>query len=90
MSYSTLLRTELRGLGAKVPIGIGPIVAVVIGESDKTMKISTQLRELGVFIQGIRPPTVPTGTGRLRIVATAGHSPEQIERVLGALRQVLR
>jgi hypothetical protein len=39
----------------------------------------------GVFVQGIRPPTVPPGTSRLRLAPIATHTEQDMEEVLEAL-----
>jgi glycine C-acetyltransferase/8-amino-7-oxononanoate synthase len=52
------------------------------------MKLSEYLLARGIFAQGIRPPTVPPGTSRLRITMMATHSGEHVERALKAFRDV--
>jgi len=66
-----------------------PIIPVNIGEERRTMKICEELLAAGVFCQGIRPPSVPPGTSRLRITLMATHTREHIEYALNALRNVL-
>jgi 7-keto-8-aminopelargonate synthetase-like enzyme len=46
------------------------------------MKMSADLLSRGIFAQGIRPPTVPPGTSRLRITLMATHTDEHIRRAL--------
>lgn len=82
--YTETLRSTLRAQGWSVPPGRSPIVPVLVGEPDATMALSAQLLERGFYVRGIRPPTVPEGTSRLRIVPTAAHTPEQIEGLLRA------
>jgi 8-amino-7-oxononanoate synthase len=48
------------------------------------------LHERGILISAIRPPTVPEGTARLRITFSAGHSEAQVDRLLGALDEVMQ
>lgn len=59
-----------------------PVYPIIIGDAQKTMTICGHLFDEGVFIQGIRPPTVPEGTSRLRLTVTAGHTGEHISRCL--------
>lgn len=50
-----------------------------------TMQLSTLLLERGIYAQGIRPPTVPEGTSRLRFTVMATHTAAQIDRALAVL-----
>jgi 8-amino-7-oxononanoate synthase len=61
-----------------------PIVPLVFGEPEAALARSAAALEQGVFAQAIRPPTVPAGTSRLRLVATAAHDPADLRRA-GAL-----
>lgn len=71
-------------------LGETPICPVVIGDDRKTMEFSRRLLEEGIYVQGIRPPTVPEGTSRLRFSLSALHEEEDIERALEALEKVGR
>jgi 8-amino-7-oxononanoate synthase len=77
-----LLRTEL-GL-APDPM---PIVPLVIGDPAAAMDACRAALERGVFAQAIRPPTVPEGTSRLRLVAMATHAEDDLRRAAAVLRQ---
>jgi 8-amino-7-oxononanoate synthase len=83
-AHAARLRARLRELDWNVPPGDAPIVPVLIGDPERTMALSAALLERGVFAHGIRPPTVPPGTSRIRLVPMATHQPEQIERALDA------
>jgi 8-amino-7-oxononanoate synthase len=56
------------------------IVPIEIGEAEPTMALCEQLLERGVFAQGIRPPTVPEGSSRLRFTVMATHEPTELRR----------
>jgi 8-amino-7-oxononanoate synthase len=77
-----LLRTEL-GL-APDPM---PIVPLLIGDPAAAMDACRAALERGVFAQAIRPPTVPEGTSRLRLVAMATHAEDDLRRAAAVLRQ---
>jgi 7-keto-8-aminopelargonate synthetase-like enzyme len=62
----------------------------MIRDRQRTMGLSERLLELGVFCQGIRPPTVPAGTSRLRFTVTAAHSRDDLDRALEAIDQAFR
>ena len=55
------------------------IVPIFVGPAEPTMELSRQLLEEGVFVQGIRPPTVPAGSCRLRCTIMATHTPSELE-----------
>lgn len=73
-----LLRSLLRSAGCAVPEGTTPIVPLLVGDAEATVVFSSRLLEEGLFVQGIRPPTVPVGTSRLRCTLMASHTPDQI------------
>jgi 8-amino-7-oxononanoate synthase len=83
-----LLRGGLSALGLH-PLGTGPIVPLVIGDSRRAVEAAAELRRGGVHVQAVRPPTVPEGTARLRITTTARHTREDIEQALVVFRQRL-
>jgi 7-keto-8-aminopelargonate synthetase-like enzyme len=62
----------LRGMLGAERSGM-PIVPLVFGEPEAAVAASEWALRHGVFAQAIRPPTVPEGTSRLRLVATAAH-----------------
>ncbi len=62
-----------------------PIFPVVLGAEERAMTASRQLLSAGYYAQGIRPPTVPRGTSRLRITAMAQHTDDHIAGLARAL-----
>lgn len=66
-----------------------PIFPLIIGDAAKTMEISQKLFASGIWAQGIRPPTVPAGTARLRLTLMATHSQEQLDRCLDVLGSLI-
>ncbi|MCA9609266.1 MAG: 8-amino-7-oxononanoate synthase [Myxococcales bacterium] len=84
LEHAARVRTHLATRGWSVMPGASPIIPVLIGDPQLTMRLSEALLERGFFVQGIRPPTVPVGTSRLRIVPTAAHTPEQVGGLLAA------
>lgn len=64
---------------------VSQIVAVLVGEADKAMALSRKLFKKNVLIPAIRPPTVPKGTSRLRIMVTSQHEKEDIDCLLNLL-----
>ncbi|MCU0937233.1 MAG: 8-amino-7-oxononanoate synthase [Gammaproteobacteria bacterium] len=66
------------------------IQPVPLGDAARALEVSSALRRRGILVPGIRPPTVPAGSARLRISFSAAHSPDDVDRLLDALSAVLR
>lgn len=80
------LRTALAARGFKVPkASRGPIVPVVLGSNERAMSAMRGLRERGILVQAIRPPTVPQGAARLRLTVHADWQDDVIERITAGL-----
>lgn len=78
-SMADRLRTTLRDAGLSVPDSSGPIVPVIVGEAGPALALAAGLESAGFYVPGIRPPTVPRGTSRLRISVSAAHTEVDIE-----------
>lgn len=73
---SSLLRHRLREAGLTV-LGDGTnLVPVCLGPETETLELKSALLDDGMLVSAIRPPTVPTGTSRLRIVVNTRHDEE--------------
>ena len=66
-----------------------PIQPLIVGPEEQAMRLSEALRERGLWVTAIRPPTVPQGTSRLRITLSAAHSEADVDRLLSALDQIM-
>ena len=64
------------------------IIPILVGDTSLTMRMGEMLLEEGVFIQGIRPPTVPQGSSRLRVTLMATHARRELEFALDAIEKV--
>jgi 8-amino-7-oxononanoate synthase len=64
-----------------------PIQPILIGSSERALKLSAMLRQRGILVGAIRPPTVPAGSARLRVTLSALHSEAQVERLLSILAE---
>lgn len=62
-----------------------PIQPLLIGDDAAALRLSNVLKQQGVLVSAIRPPTVPEGTARLRVTLSAAHQPEDVARLLAAL-----
>jgi len=83
-----VLREELRGSESALASSDTPIQPVVLGGNSEAVRASAALRERGILVPAIRPPTVPEGTARLRISLSAAHSEDDVSRLAAALREV--
>ncbi len=82
---SALLRVRLREHGFTVPESPSPVVPVILGDAERTLRASAELRDRGFLVVAIRPPTVPRGTSRLRITVMASHTDEQVAALADAV-----
>ncbi len=85
---ATYFREGMRDLGYLIPEGETPIVPLVLGDPFLTMEMARSLFDEGIYVQGIRPPTVPEGTSRLRITLMASHTKEQLDFSLRAFEKI--
>jgi 8-amino-7-oxononanoate synthase len=79
------LRAALGAEGLGVGASATQVVPVEVGAAETTMELCERALRRGVFAQGIRPPTVPEGSSRLRFTVMATHRPEELA---GAAREV--
>lgn len=84
---AAFLRDGLTALGYTVGPSQSPILPVLIGDATKTMTLASALLDRGVWAHGIRPPTVPVGTSRLRVTPIATHTRAQLSQALDAFAQ---
>jgi 8-amino-7-oxononanoate synthase len=82
------LRSGLAGLPWKLMPSDTAIQPLLIGDNRAALALSEGLRERGIRVAAIRPPTVPQGTARLRITLSAAHSESDVEQLIGALHEL--
>ena len=73
LQNAAMLRETLQGEGIAVGGSITPILPILIGGAEETVQIAKLLRQEGIIVSAIRPPTVPTGASRLRLTVSANH-----------------
>ncbi len=87
----TLVQQFRRGaaqLGLRLLASETPIQPLLVVDAEAALRMSAALREQGILVTAIRPPTVPAGSARLRITLSATHTEQQVEHLLGALEKV--
>ena len=84
------LREGLKGLPWSLMESSTAIQPLMIGDNQAALDISVALRERGIWVAAIRPPTVPVGTARLRITLSAAHTVSDVDRLIEALYELAR
>jgi 8-amino-7-oxononanoate synthase len=84
------LRDRLSSAGLDVAPGVSHIVPIVLGDNDRTMAVADRLQQQGFDVRAIRPPSVPTGTSRLRVSVNADLSFETLDRFAEVLMTALQ
>ncbi len=82
------LQAGLSGLPWALMPSTTPIQPLLVGDNDAAMALSAALRERGIWVPAIRPPTVPQGTARLRISLSAAHSEQDVKQLATALHEL--
>ncbi|OGX23324.1 MAG: 8-amino-7-oxononanoate synthase [Omnitrophica WOR_2 bacterium RIFCSPHIGHO2_02_FULL_45_21] len=85
---ANFLRNGLQSLGFDTLASQTPIIPVLTREPKLTMEFSQELFKEGIFVQGIRPPTVPEGFCRLRVTVMATHTLNDLQFALSAFKKI--
>ena len=83
---ANLFRTALAAASFDIMGSTTQIVPVFVGEAKEVMEFSRLLLAEGIFVQGIRPPTVPKGSCRLRCTVMATHAPSDLEHAAAVMQ----
>ena len=75
------LHAGLAGTGWRLLDSPTPIQPLIVGDNATALALMDGLRQHGLWVPAIRPPTVPAGTARLRIALSAAHSVADVERL---------
>ncbi|UAW97845.1 8-amino-7-oxononanoate synthase [Halopseudomonas nanhaiensis] len=79
-------REGVSAIGLELMNSPTPIQPIVVGSSARALALSAALRERGILVTAIRPPTVPRGTARLRVTLCAAHTEADVDRLLETLQ----
>lgn len=80
-------RSGAAEIGLRLMDSPTPIQPILVGDSERALRLSALLGERGLLVGAIRPPTVPAGSARLRVTLSAAHSAAQLEQLLDALAE---
>ena len=81
------LRDGLAGTPWKLLPSASAIQPLIVGDNEAALSLSRRLREHGLWVPAIRPPTVPKGTARLRISVSAAHTAADINQLITRLKE---
>ena len=82
------VRQRVRELGFTLPPGDSPIIPIIMGSEEAALSAAQSLRDRGLLVPAVRPPTVPRGTSRLRVTLSSEHTDEEVEQLIEALKEV--
>ncbi|MDR0216601.1 MAG: 8-amino-7-oxononanoate synthase [Comamonas sp.] len=82
------LQPLLQGKGWRLLPSDTAVQALVVGGNDAALSLMEGLRQRGLWVPAIRPPTVPVGTARLRIALSALHTEADVSQLLAALQEL--
>jgi 8-amino-7-oxononanoate synthase len=76
-------------LNVPVMASTTPIQPVLLGSTARVLRAQEELLQAGFWVVAIRPPTVPSGSSRLRVALSAGHSEDQVDALVHALGRIV-
>lgn len=85
LSRAAQLRERLAAGGWNVGASASQIIPICVGSANLAMQLSAHLSEAGIFVPGIRPPSVPEGESLLRVSLSCGHTDAMIEQLIESL-----
>jgi len=99
IAQETWRRERLRELIARLKAGVvglpwplmasdTPIQPLLVGDQHAALALASGLKQRGILIPAIRPPTVPLGSARLRISLSAAHTVAEVDELLAALHEL--
>lgn len=80
------LRSQLKTLGFDTMNSTTPIIPIIVKEAQTAVDMSRRLFEQGIFVQAIRPPTVPLNTARLRVTVMSTHTQDDLDHFLACMK----
>jgi len=88
IELSQLLASKLSS-EVKLSKNSSSIHAIVIGDESATLNVCEKLRDKGIWLSAIRPPTVPNNSSRLRVTVTSSHESKDINYLANCINEVI-
>jgi 8-amino-7-oxononanoate synthase len=88
-SLSSRLRSGLQALGLDTGASSTQIVPVIVGAERDALALAEKLEERGILGVAIRPPTVPSGSSRIRLALSSVHSGDDVDAILQAVGEAV-
>ncbi len=85
---SELLASKLSS-EVKLVKNASSIHAIIIGDETATLNVCQKLRDKGIWLNAIRPPTVPNNSSRLRVTVTSSHEIKDINYLVSCINEVI-
>jgi 8-amino-7-oxononanoate synthase len=82
-----IIRRRLASAGIEIPAGDSPIIPIIIGNARQALQSAEELRNQGILVLAIRPPTVPPETSRLRATLSCDHTDGEINGLIDAIQR---
>jgi glycine C-acetyltransferase len=87
-SNAGYFKAEMKKLGFDTGVSTTPITPVMLGEAPLAQQFSRELFEENVFAMALGYPTVPQGKARIRVMISAAHAKEDLDKGLEAFAKV--
>ncbi|MBU1862443.1 MAG: 8-amino-7-oxononanoate synthase [Candidatus Omnitrophica bacterium] len=82
-----LVKKSIAAMGFDVGESVSPIIPIVVGEANRAVKMAQYLFDQKIYVPAVRPPTVPSGSARLRITVSAAHTETEVKQLLSVLEK---
>jgi len=89
LALTARFRAGAEALGVPLSDSNTPIQPVILGSADAALTAQQSLADAGFWVTAIRPPTVPSGSARLRVTLSAAHTNSQVDQLVEVLSRVL-
>jgi len=86
---AAFMNNALKSAGLDTMTSESQIIPLLIGDQERAVTASKGLLKEGLYVQAIRPPTVPEGTSRLRLTVMAGHTIEELDRAVTIIKGII-